>query len=92
MLFVSLLKTRAGTTKERIARRLEWQYPEGARPVAEYWLQTPDPTVVAVTESDSVGPIMAVVADWDDVFDITVIPAVTAEERMAIARQAMAKK
>ena len=61
--------------------------------MAEYWLQTPDPTGgVAVTESDSVGPIMAVVADWDDVFDITVIPAVTAEERMAIARQAMAKK
>ena len=57
----------------------------------EYWLQTPDPTVVAITEADSIAPIMAVTSVWDDVFDITVIPAVTGEEGMAIARQVMAK-
>jgi len=91
MLFVTLLKSRASTSMERIARRLEWQYPEGVRVVAEYWLQTPDPSVVAVTEADSIGPIMAATAPWEDVFDITVIPAVTAEEGMAIARQAMSK-
>lgn len=89
MLFVSLLKVRSGTMKERMARRVGWQYPDGMRPVAEYWLQTPDPAVILIAEADSVAPIMAVVAQWDDFFDITVIPAVTAEEGLQLAQQMM---
>ena len=89
MLFVALLKATASTTKERIARRAQWQFPEGIRPVAEYWLQTADPTVVAIFEADSVTPIMATLADWGDVFDITVVPAVTAEEGLKLAQQMM---
>ena len=89
MLFVSLLKVRSGTLKERTARRVQWQYPEGMRMVAEYWLQTPDPHVICVAEADSIAPIMAAVAEWDDVFDITVIPAITAEEGIELAKQMM---
>ena len=89
MLFVSLLKVRSGTMKERMTRRVGWQYPDGMRPVAEYWLQTPDPAVISIAEADSVAPIMAVVAQWDDVFDITVFPAVTAEEGLQLAQQMM---
>ena len=89
MLFVALLKATASTTKERIARRAQWQFPEGIRPVAEYWLQTSDPTVIAIFETDSVAPIMATLAEWGDVFDITVVPAVTAEEGLQLAQQMM---
>jgi len=89
MLFVSLLKVKSGTMKERIPRRVGWQYPDGMRMVAEYWLQTSDPAVITVAEADSVAPIMAAVAQWDDVFDITVVPAVTAEEGLQLAQQMM---
>ena len=89
MLFVALLKATASTTNERIARRAQWQYPEGIRPVAEYWLQTADPTVIAIFETDSVAPIMATLAEWGDVFDISVVPAVTAEEGLQLAQQMM---
>ena len=89
MLFVSLLKVRSGTLKERIARRAQWQYPEGMRMVAEYWLQTPDPNCISIAEADSIAPIMAALAEWDDVFDITVIPAITAEEGLELAKQMM---
>ena len=89
MLFVTLLKVKSGTSKERIARRAGWQHPDGMRPVAEYWLQTSDPAVISVAEADSVAPIMAAVAQWSDVFDITVIPAVTAEEGLQLAQQMM---
>jgi hypothetical protein len=89
MLFVALLKATASTTQERTARRAQWQYPEGVKPVAEYWLQSADPTVVAIFEADSVAPIMATIADWGDVFDITVVPAVTAEEGLQLAQQMM---
>lgn len=89
MLFVVLLKVRTGTVKERMARRVQWQYPEGVRPVAEYWLQTTDPACITIMEADSIAPIMAATAEWDDVFEITVIPAITAEEGLRLAKKMM---
>ena len=91
MLFVALAKVRAGTRQERIARRLEWQYPEGARLVAEYWLQIDDPQIISVLEADSVAPLMAAVSAWDDVFELTVVPAITAEEGLQLAMQKVQK-
>ncbi len=87
MLFVTLLKPKAGTSKERITRRAQWQYPQGMRMVAEYWLQTTDPAVISVCEAESVAPIMVALAEWDDVFDFTVVPAITAEEGLQLAKQ-----
>jgi len=89
MLFVALMAATGGTAEERIARRLEWQYPEGIRPVAEYWLQSAEPTVISVFEADSNAAIMALTIAWTDVFDITVVPAVTGEQGMEMARQMM---
>ena len=87
MLFIALLKLKAGTPEENIARRAQWQYPEGVTPVAEYWPQTTDPAVVSIFEADSTAPIMAIFATWADVFDITIVPAVTAEEGLQLAQQ-----
>lgn len=87
MLFVGLFKAKAGTGKEAIARRAQYQLPEGVHPVAEYWLQTPDPSVILVCEADSVAPMMVAINAWDDLFDITVIPAITAEEGLEVAQQ-----
>ena len=89
MLFVALGKAIAGTSKERTARRMQWQYPEGMRVVAEYWLQGTDPNVITIAEADSIAPIMAAISAWDDVLDITVVPAVTAEEGLQMAQQMM---
>lgn len=89
MLFVALLKPKAGTPQERIARRLNWQYPAGVRQIAEYWLQTSNPDVVGVFEADSIAPIMAITSAWGDVFDITIVPAITAEEGLKLAQQMM---
>jgi len=91
MIFVTFCKVRAGTSRDRTLRRLDYQYPEGMRVLGEWWLQTPDPEVVLVTEADSVVPMLAARAAWDDVFEITILPAVSAEEGMAIARQAAAQ-
>ena len=89
MLFVALLKVTGGTPKENIARRAQWQYPEGIQPVAEYWLETSDPDVIAIFEADNIAPIMAISTEWGDVFDITVVPAITAEEGLELAKQMM---
>jgi hypothetical protein len=87
MLFVALLKSTASTPKERMARRVQWQYPEGMEPIAEYWPQTADLGVISIFETESIAPIMATLAEWDDVFDITVVPAVTAEEGLQLVQQ-----
>ena len=87
MLFVAVHKTIAGTPEERIARRAQWQYPEGLKLVAEYWCLANDPQVVTIFEADSVAPILAAAAPWGDVFDITVVPAITAEEGLQLAQQ-----
>lgn len=89
MLFVALMTVTGGTAEERIAQRLEWDYPEGIRPVAEYWLQNAEPTVISVFEADSNAAILALTIAWTDVFDITVVPAVTGEQGMEMARQMM---
>ena len=89
MLFVALLTVTGGTDEERIARRAQWEYPEGTRMVAEYWLQGTDPTVISVFETDSNEAIFALTVAWSDVFDINVVPAVTSEQGLALAAQMM---
>jgi hypothetical protein len=87
MLFVSLGKVRAGTDRERIARRAQWSYPPGLKMVAEYWLMTDDPKLISVAEADDLAAIMAATSEWDDVFSFTVVPACTAEQGLQMAKQ-----
>ena len=89
MLLAVLSTSRAGTFKQRIERRLKWSYPEGARVIAEYWLQTPDPQVITFVETDDLAPIMAATSQWDDVFTFRVVPALTAEQGIEMAKRMM---
>jgi len=57
MLFVALLSPKPGNTfQEGIARRLQWEAPEGANVLAEYWLETEAPRVIAIVEAESMDP------------------------------------
>ncbi len=85
MLFVSICKEKNSTAKERITRRATWQYPPGLKVLAEYWPQGSDIVVINVVESDNVGLLMAALSDWDDLMQITVVPAVTAEDGLKLA-------
>lgn len=89
MLFVALCKAKPGATRKAgIARRLEWQAPERAGDLkAEYWLQTPDPAVIVIVEADHIGQLWAGFAGWDDIFDISIYPAITAKEGLELAKQ-----
>ena len=92
MLFVALLTTRAGGTfQEGVARRLQWQYPEGVNVLAEYWLETESPRVVTVIEAQSMDAFGQIRMDWGDMFEIEVLPALTAEQGMEMLRQGMSE-
>jgi len=87
MLFVALMKARPATEAARVARRLDWKIPGGAgEVVAEYWLETPDPAVVAVFKADHMGQIWAAFAGWDEFFEKSIYPAVTAEEGLELLK------
>lgn len=88
MLFVVVGKPKAASSgKERIARRVSWEYPAGMRVIAEYWPMSTEIAVIAVAEADNVPSIMTAIVDWDDVFDLTVLPAMTAEQGLELAGQ-----
>jgi hypothetical protein len=70
-----------------VPRRMNWSYPEGLQVEAEYWPATGDPAVFVVAQADDIGPLIAVTAAWDDLFDITITPCVTAEEGLALGAQ-----
>lgn len=89
MLFVALCNVKAGsTTKARLARRVPFQFPAGLRVLGEYWLPLERPNNVLIVESDSIAPIIAAIEAWDDQYEITVVPALTAEEGLALAKGA----
>jgi hypothetical protein len=91
VLFVALAKPRGTATKrERTMRRFDYTYPEEMKIVGEYWLATDDPCVILVVEAASMVPLLTALADWDEFFDITIVPAVTAEDGMRFAKERLA--
>jgi hypothetical protein len=88
MLFVSFMKAKPDSSvEERTARRLEWQYPEGMRVIGEYWLAGKEPDVIIVSECDDALTVMNAIFQWADLFDTTVIPAITSEAGLELARE-----
>lgn len=93
MLFISLfnLKEGASTMADRLAMRVNWTYPEGMKVLAEYWLHTCKPYSILIFEADDITPIMLSYAAWEDMFDITIVPAISAEDGLKMAQQMMAE-
>ncbi len=89
MLFVSLMRMREGKMQSGMAQRMQWEYPEGVNVLGEYWLSTNDPSVISIYEVDRYDLILELKATWDDVFDITVFSATTAEEGMEWIKKVM---
>ena len=86
--YVGLLKFRdSASAAERDAglmRRAAWKYPEGIRVIAEYWPTGADVQVVTIFSADDYASIMEIVFEWNDIFDIQVYPAISADEGLKI--------
>ena len=67
-----------------LMRRTTWEYPAGVRVIAEYWPLAGDVQVVTIFSSDDIGAVWEVTAEWEDVFDIDVSPAISAEQGLEI--------
>jgi len=67
-----------------LRRRASWQYPDGIKVINENWPLSAEYQVVTVFAADSFAPIMEIVLEWNDVFDISVFPTVSAEEGLRV--------
>jgi hypothetical protein len=74
-----------------LLRRTAWEYPAGIRVIAEYWPMADDLQVVTIFSTDDVGALWELTAEWEDVFDIDIAPAVSAEEGLRIGPDVFAR-
>jgi hypothetical protein len=86
--YVALLKFRSSAgAAERdaaLARRAGWSYPEGLRLIAEYWPMGASVQVVSIFSADDHARVLELVFEWNDVFDVEVYPAVSAENGLKV--------
>lgn len=86
--YVALLRFRSSVSgAERDAalmRRAAWEYPSGIAVIAEYWPLASDVQVVTIFSADDFAAVMEVVFQWNDVFDIDVHPAVSADDGLKV--------
>ena len=95
MIYVSTLTWKPGTSgdqmDEALKRRAQYDFPTGLKVLGEYWPAGPI-IVTLIFEVESFGPVMQFLTDWHDVFDIAVYPATTAEEGLALGREALERR
>jgi hypothetical protein len=88
MEFVALLKFRpsvpAAERDAALMRRAAWQYPDGLKVVAEYWPMSGEYQVVSIFSAETIAPLMELDFEWNDVFDLSVSPALSAEEGLRV--------
>jgi hypothetical protein len=93
--FVALLKIRSSVSAAEadagLGRRAAWKYPEGIQVIAEYWPLSSAVQVVSILSADSIEKIMEIVFEWQDLFDIDVYPAVSAEKGLRIGSEVFAR-
>ena len=93
MLFVWIAKQKESASgAELITRRAQWEPVEGTKILGEYWLNTNDPnlpSVIVIFEAEDIAGMMQNFVAWDDAYDITIVPAVSAEEGLQLAQQMM---
>jgi len=67
-----------------LMRRAAWEYPSGIRVVAEYWPMAADIQVVTIFSAEDIAAVWELVSEWEDVFDIDISPAISAEDGLKV--------
>jgi hypothetical protein len=94
--YVMLLRWKQGLARDQrdgaLIQRAGWQYPEGVKVIAEYWPAAEDPAVVSIFRADDFGALMEIDLTWGHIFDITILPAISAEDGLKVGPEAMGRR
>jgi hypothetical protein len=75
-----------------LGRRAEWSYPDGVEVISEHWSYGSSPLIYTVFETDDPKALWQLTADWNDVFDVRVVPVMTAEFGLAHGQEVFEKR
>jgi Protein of unknown function (DUF3303) len=93
--FVAHMKFRPSLSAAEVdgamIRRASYEYPEGVKLIAEYWPISSASQVVAIWSADSIDRILEMALEWDDVFEIDVHPAISAEDGLRAGPEIFAR-
>jgi hypothetical protein len=93
MQYVMLASWKPGLSRAEMdgamVRRAGWQFPDDVNPIGEWWPMASSPAVIAVFETDAPGALMELMLSWGDLFDLQVIPAVSADQGLQLGPAAM---
>ncbi len=93
--YVALLTLRptvsAAERDAGLMRRAAWTYPDGLEPIAEYWPLGDGPHVISIFSAENPAAIMGLYFEWNDIFDIQVSPAVSADEGLQLGPDVFGK-
>lgn len=82
--YVATLTFRSSVSGEArdaaLMRRAGWEYPENIRLIAEYWPMAAAPQVISIFSTEDPAALMELEMEWNDVFDISMHPALSAED------------
>jgi hypothetical protein len=94
--YVMLLRWKQGLTRQQrdgaLMNRAGWKYPAGVDVVAEYWPSAEDPAVVSIFRTEEYGALMEIGMTWGDTFDITILPAISADDGLKIGPEVMGRR
>jgi len=93
--YVALLRFRphlsAAERDSALMRRASYQYPAGAKVIAEYWPAASSVNVVSIFTADDFSTVLELILEWGDVFEIDVHPAVSAEEGLSMGLEVVGR-
>ena len=96
MTMIGLFYWKAGITHEKVmeclAKRMQFQEPEGANMLFEYWpggVGDKTPAVVAGYDMTDLAPMMEVELIWGEYFDIMMLPAIKADDGIKMSADVM---
>jgi hypothetical protein len=88
MLYIWMANMQPGLSREQIdealTRRAAWKYPDNIKVLGEYWPLCRAPVVITIFETDDFEGIMELMFSWGDKFEITCVPACTAEQGLQL--------
>jgi hypothetical protein len=94
--YVMLLSWKQGMTRDQrdgaLMHRAGWTYPEGVDVIAEYWPMAEDPAVVSIFRANDFGALMELNLTWGDTFDISVFPAISAEDGLKLGPEVLGRR
>jgi len=94
--YVMLLRWKQGLTRQQrdgaLMNRAGWKYPAGVDVVAEYWPSAEDPAVVSIFRAEEYSPLMEIGMTWGDTFDITILPAISADDGLKVGPEVLGRR